>query len=780
MKHRLVRTFRRAFLPALLLLLPVAAFAFATSQAPAEFPTTAPVRASDPQHIIPDDNPASYGNARTNSPDEQSKTLAPAGPAAGSGPVKISVAPAPFLSVTTGDQLIREFIVQNDSAEAVDVTFVMNYTIGWRSNAHKRSVTTSRKIPAHSIQTVTIFVPSYVEQGSESIEIVNPKIFVNGRLFKPLPPGIFNAGELNWHFFTAPSSFSTCEPVAEAIVKELSNAFYPSYRHYGEYQIGISDSDTVQWPAIPQFYQAKGILFRKTTDKFSPDAERAIRDAVMLGAAEFLFVPRGSQRPEWAPAPAIPGMPVVVPRGLGKTVVLDEHYLFNPTPNSGQTPGERRFPVDDEEDDEERSFKPYASPRNADITAAINGNRRMLDYLKEANLCLVNPAEAFQMLPCVAIPNLSFAVVILALLAYIVVVGPVNYFYLVKRGKSILLLLLTVPVISFVFVAIVIVFVTLFEGWFSRASAVGLTFLDQQESMAYTRAAVNLYAPVPVGRLVFDPADTVSFASAKDVNVHLGRDQVVTGANRARIPLVYGVSRAEKRLEQLKVSRNAGNTVSVVNGLGVPVKILAMRTPDGKHWLPPSDVIQPGVSAELKPCTEKEKEYRIPLKYRTISEPGEKGSLLCSVSDDRVSFLYEPPKLDGTAKTATVMPTRENPVEAHEQNASFQLGRDQLFYAAAVSLFEDASGSGAGNLLRNGNHCPFAPKSDSRADKLKQALENAPAEKLSPFSGCISPGMYVAETEQPLFYSPGCTPLSFRARHLVIGTFTLQESAHEN
>lgn len=770
MTHRFSAAFRRAFLPALLLL-PVAAFSFATSQAPAAFPTTAPVREMDPP-------PAQDDESAQN---EQSKTLAPA---AGSGPVKISVAPPPFLSVGSGDQIVREFVVQNDSANPVDVTFVLNYRIGWR-NYFRRSVTTSRKVPAHSIQTIPVFLPTYMVSNPESIEVSNPQIYVNGRPFKPLPPGIFNAGELSWHFFPAPSSFSTCEPVAEAIVKELSNAFYPSYRHYGEYQIGISDSDTVQWPAIPQFYQAKGILFRKTTDKFSPDAERAIRDAVMLGAAEFLFIPRGSQRPEWVPAPAVPGMPVVVPRGLGKTVVLDERYLFNPLPDSGQTPGGRRFPVDDEEDEEERSFKPYASPRNADVTAAINGNRRMLDYLKEANLCLVNPAEAFQMLPCVAIPNLSFAVVILALLAYIVVVGPVNYFYLVKRGKSILLLLLTVPVISLAFVAIVIVFVTLFEGWFSRASAVGLTFLDQQESMAYTRAAVNLYAPVPVGRLTFDPADTVSFASAKDVNIRLGRDQVVTGANRARIPLVYGVSRAEKRLEQLKVSRNAGNTVSVVNGLGVPVKILAMRTPDGKHWLPPSGVVQPGVSAELKPCTEKEMSYSIPLKYRVISNPGEKGTLHCSVSDGKVSFLYESPKLNenDTAKTATAMPTREKPVGNMEQNApsaSFQLGRDQLFYAAAVSLYEDISGGGTGNLLRNGNHCPFAPKSDSRADKLKQALESAPAEKLSPFSGCISPGMYVAETEQPLFYSPGCTPLSFRARHLVIGTFTLQESAHEN
>ena len=76
---------------------------------------------------------------------------------------------------------------------------------------------------------------------------------------------------------------------------------------------------------------------------------------------------------------------------------------------------------------------------------------------------------------------------------------------------------------------------------------------------------------------------------------------------------------------------------------------------------------------------------------------------------------------------------------------------------------------------------PFAPEREAKADRLKQAFENATTEdRLSPFSGCISPGMYVVETDRPLFYSPGCSPLSFRVRHLVIGTFTLQESAHEN
>ena len=336
----------------------------------------------------------------------------------------------------------------------------------------------------------------------------------------------------------------------------------------------------------------------------------------------------------------------------------------------------------------------------------------------------------FLALPCIEVPNLSFAVVILALLAYIIIVGPVNYMYLVRHKKSILLLLLTVPAISLVFVAVVILFVSFFEGWYSRASAVGLTFLDQQESMGYTRAAVNLYAPVPVRRLTFDPSDTVTFPDAKDVDVSLGRDQVATGANKARIPLTYGISRAERHLEQLRISRGAAGALNVVNGLGAPVKILAMRTPDGEYWLPPDETVQPGASAELKHYA------------ASLTGPG---------SDE------------------------ETPDYA----------RKDLFLLSSAYLLEintpgdsPAHVPTGGNLARNSFSGSFLNTLRQMKNNVGTTFSSKPWP--SALASALSPGMYVAETDRPLFYSPGCDPLSFRARHLVVGTFTLQESAHEN
>ena len=401
MTHRIVSAFRR-ILPALFLLLPpVAAFSFATSQAPAAFPTTVPVRAQDPQRIPDDDDPASV-----------TRPGAPA--SAASGPVKITTLPAPFLSVAAGDQIVREFIVQNDSAKPVDVEIVINYRIGWRGNQAYRSVTTSRKIPANSIQTISVYVPSSFDGDDQNMEVYDPRIYVDGRQFKPLPPGIFDIGSQEREYYAAPSSFDSEEAVLTPLVSGIVTKLYRTYGR-NSMDAAFSNSDTVQWPSIPQFYQAKDLIIRKTADKFTPDAERAIRDAVMLGATELLFVAEGTRAPGWVPAPEFPGVPVIVPRGFGRTVVIDERLFSSipglPRQNASLSEG---MPDPDAVDEWKRTGTPPNSSQEKMISGMI---QPVIDYLKNSDLFIVNPATVCQMLPCVDVPNMSFAIVILALLA---------------------------------------------------------------------------------------------------------------------------------------------------------------------------------------------------------------------------------------------------------------------------------------------------------------------------------------------------------------------------
>ena len=685
--------------------------------------------------------------------------------------VTISVAPAPFQQISASGQIVREFLVQNDNPAPANVYIRLNFTSNWRSSTIRRSVATQRMIPANSRQVVTLFVPSGIPftDNYESLASADPQIYVNGSKYRPLPTGIMNDVQVSQKMLKLPSSFANegilVESLAYAMRKDPGITRYARRSWGNEIQVLYSDSDTIQWPSIPQFYQADDVLYRKTTDPFTPDAESAISDAVMLGATELYFVAPGTQWPEWAPRPQPPAVLSVVPRGFGRTVVIDENYL------RGIGPGGLGFSPDD---DEKPMFNRNDTRELDDIQRL---NSRLFGSIRDASvLRAFNPSALFLTLPSVEIPAISFAVVIFALLAYILIVGPGNYWWLNKKKKSVLLLLFTVPAISLTFVAVVIVFVALFEGWYSRASVVGVTFLDQTDSRAYTRAAVNLYAPVPVRRLTFDTSDTVSFTRTGTIDVALGRDQVITGANRARVPLTYGISRAEKRLEQLRVSRTADGGVAVMNGLGSPVKIRALHDPSGSFWTSGDSVVAPGATLALHPLLED-----LPTATPQDLTPGmfttSGGTTVIPATGPR-SMLRTPadgPAIEhGMEKFAydedipstpwTVTPTRNDLLMTM---AALLLGDDELNTSRRYRDSENILGHrdrDFGRWLRND------------LTNFRATLQANPAAAAL----TLEPGMYLAETDAPLFYNVGCKPVSFHARHLVVGTFTLQESAHEN
>ena len=689
--------------------------------------------------------------------------------------VTISVAPAPFQQISANGQIVREFVVQNDNSLPATVYIRLNFTSDWRGSTIRRSVSTRRVIPGNSRQVVTLFVPSGIPftDNYEHMQSADPQIYVNGRQYRPLPTGIMNDVQVSMKMLKLPSTFTNegllVETLAYAMRKDPTRSG-TSRRTWGnEISVAFSDSDTIQWPTAPQFYQADDVLYRKNTDPFTPDAEAALNDAVMLGTTELYFVAPGTQWPEWAPRPQMHGVLSVIPRGFGRIVVIDGNNLRGIGPgNPGSSPGE----------DEKPTMYSRGNSRELDDIERLNP--RLFGSIRDASvLRAFNPSALFLLLPSVEIPAISFAVVIFALLAYILIVGPGNYWWLNKKKKSVLLLLFTVPAISLAFVAVVILFVALFEGWYSRASAVGVTFLDQTESRAYTRAAVNLYAPVPVRKLTFDTSDTVSFSRTGVIDVDLGRDQVVTGANRARVPLTYGISRAEKRLEQLRVSRTADGAISVMNGLGSPVKIRALRDPSGSFWTSGDSVVAPGATLALHPLENVPEARPQDFNPGMFTTSGGTAVIPATGPADRRTVTIPPgasgPYTEhGPVKTDddmpapgaawTVTPARNDLMMTV---AAMLLGEDDLDSSRRYREYERILGHrdrDFGRWIWNDLH------------SFQTTLQANPAAAAL----ALDPDMYLAETDAPLFYTVGCKPVSFHARHLVVGTFTLQESAHEN
>lgn len=681
-------------------------------------------------------------------------------------PVKITMSPIPFETISPNGFIVREVVVQNDSPAPATVSIRLRYTDRDYSTTLSRSVSTTRQVPAHSRQTIPFFVPASLIRRNEYsstdyFNSANPQIFLNGFPYRPLPTGFMEGENTDINVLPLPSSFAGQQSVADflalAITRKHDSLFIndrdttvsrASARSDGVEPV-ISGPDTIQWPAIPQFYQSQKFIFRKTNDQFSPDAERAIRDAVMLGSTEVLLVTPGSPWPEWAPRPVAPGLPSVVARGFGQSVVIDASSIgdmMRPQATSaGTAPGmpPAQFFMKDPEDGmpgmgAAELVRPDPHEKERIVQMLLMSNPALETTLREARIRAFDPSQMLLALPHVGIPAIPFFLVIIALLAYIVIVGPVNYFRLIKKKKSILLLLLTVPLISLAFVAIVIVFVGIVEGWSSRASAVGVTFLDQKESMAYTRAAVNLYAPVPVRSLVFDTADSVTFSATTDVDISLGRDQIITGANRARVPLAYAISRAEKHLEQIKVVHDASG-VSVVNGLGVPLTKLMVKADDGGIWVADSTVA-PGESVRLS---------RSSVKVPTKEEFDHSFASLLDKYTGFQDFNLNPNKagfpFNPLLTTASAL-LLEMPVSLSEDK------REDLVPRKLYGIEPE------GYVLHD---LPVAKEFFEKPGMLEAVLPS---------------GMYMAETDRPLFYSPGCEPVSFRARHIVFGAFTAQEA----
>ena len=683
-------------------------------------------------------------------------------------PIKITMSPIPFETIRPDGFIVREVVVQNDSSAPATVSIRMRFTDRDYSQVLSRSVGTTRQVPAHSRQTIPLFVPASCIQryfhSSDYFNSADPQIYVNGFPYRPVPTGFMDGENTDSSILPLPSSFAGQESLAEFLAMSITRKYDSPFVNEGnrftsgrrdDVEIAISGSDTIQWPSIPQFYQSQPIIFRKSTDQFSPDAERAIREAVMLGSTEVLLMMPGSPWPEWASHPAIPGLPVFA-RGFGQSIVLNASDISglaqaaSPAGGPQDNPDDKRvFASAFAQEEWNRATAREAQANSAQQMAASNS--ALESILRETHIRAFNPALLLLPLPHVDIPTIPFVLVILALLAYIVVVGPVNYFRLVRKKKSILLLLLTVPIISLAFVAIVIVFVGLVEGWSSRASAVGVTFLDQKESMAYTRAAVSLYAPVPVRSLTFDTADSVTFSRTKSIDITLGRDQVITGANRARVPLSYAISRAEKHLEQLKVVHDASG-VSVVNGLGVPLNKLMVKTDDGGIWVA-SGVVAPGEAVRLDKSdvevpTKQEAEQKLTKvleKYRDLDHTYYTSTTSKETFTDTVSFPFNPLL---TAASALLL---EKPAGA---------SLEKMGEVISVSRY----GSEANHIAQ-----PDLPAA-------KDYFENTPGA----IEAVLPSGMYMAETNRPLFYSPGCKPVSFRARHIVFGTFSAQEATNEN
>ncbi len=197
-----------------------------------------------------------------------------------------------------------------------------------------------------------------------------------------------------------------------------------------------------------------------------------------------------------------------------------------------------------------------------------------------------NAGAANNLLPVVANLKLPTRGVVIVMLAFVVLIGPVNIIYLNRIHRR-TWMLWTIPAISLVTTLLVFAYSLLREGITPDTRIRGLTVLDQASHQAATIGGEAFYCPLtPSGGLHFEltteatPLVNVDFGSGTSREVDWTQSQhFERGWVSARVPAHFHVRKAETRRERIQVL-NEGGKLQIINSLGAPIKSLWVADAD--------------------------------------------------------------------------------------------------------------------------------------------------------------------------------------------------------
>jgi hypothetical protein len=207
------------------------------------------------------------------------------------------------------------------------------------------------------------------------------------------------------------------------------------------------------------------------------------------------------------------------------------------------------------------------------------------------------------------ISNLSIPVrgLLVIVLVFTVVVGPVNIFVLSRKKRQIWLLW-TVPALSLVTSVIVFGYATFAEGWSGYSRIESMTVLDESANLASTVGIAAFYCPLT-------PRDGLRFSYETECTPQVERNRWSGGSARAidwsvdqhlssgwiksRVPSHFKLRKSQMRRERIVFSQE-GDTYTALNGFGVAVDSLYYRGPDGRVYT--AQDVAAGAKVKLQPA----------------------------------------------------------------------------------------------------------------------------------------------------------------------------------
>ena len=227
------------------------------------------------------------------------------------------------------------------------------------------------------------------------------------------------------------------------------------------------------------------------------------------------------------------------------------------------------------------------------------------------------------------------------LVAFSVLIGPVNYVLLWRKRRQVLLVL-TAPLISMVFLAVLAGYALFGEGIGIKGRAQSFTLLDQTTKRAATRASISLYAAgmTPWNGLRF-PKTTAIFPTGADgrgshdpeVIDLTESQQFSSGIVRARTASNFEEISFRPARERLNFNRS-GENITVINALGSDVAQLSYRSGGVVYTL--AGILRDGAQATMHAGGNFDSRT-IPAKFRSIADQQRDGTYLAYL--ERSPFL---------------------------------------------------------------------------------------------------------------------------------------------
>lgn len=222
------------------------------------------------------------------------------------------------------------------------------------------------------------------------------------------------------------------------------------------------------------------------------------------------------------------------------------------------------------------------------------------------------PVEAHRAFPVVENIRVPIRGMLVLMLVFVILIGPVNMFVLHRRNRRIWLLW-TVPAFSLLTCGVVFGYSVLSEGLRGSWRLQVLTVLDETNRRATSIGWMGFYSPLtPAGGLRFSYETELTPQLKQDDwrppqgsrTVDWTNDQhLASGWVQARVPAYFRFRKSETRRERLAIETDDDGRIVVVNGLGADISRLRLADSAGRIHV--AGAIRAGAKAVLEPTDQR-------------------------------------------------------------------------------------------------------------------------------------------------------------------------------